>query len=111
ASFSLFGIPDREAQETHYELKIPWVMGLIATRSFSKEIPGITELAALSEMHIRDGLLAYDALETLKVDEANPEARETFLQNQEYLGYALLLKKYVEDPRDASDQQIVMAVQ
>ncbi|MFP1679214.1 cytochrome ubiquinol oxidase subunit I [Alloalcanivorax sp. C16-2] len=109
APFALFGIPDREAQETHYELKIPWVMGLIATRSIDQEIPGIRELMALSELHIRDGLLAYDALETLKVDESNAEARQTFLENQEYLGYALMLKKYVEDPRDASDEQIAMA--
>ncbi|MCC4309342.1 MAG: cytochrome ubiquinol oxidase subunit I [Alcanivorax sp.] len=109
APFALFGIPDREAQETHYELKIPWVMGLIATRSIDQEIPGILELMALSELHIRDGLLAYDALETLKVDEANAEARQTFLENQEYLGYALMLKKYVADPRDATDQQIAQA--
>ncbi len=109
APFALFGIPDREAQETHYEVKIPWVMGLIATRSIDQEIPGIRELIALSELHIRDGLLAYDALETLKVDENNAEARQTFLENQEYMGYALMLKKYVEDPRDASDQQIAMA--
>ncbi|MFP1683103.1 cytochrome ubiquinol oxidase subunit I [Alloalcanivorax sp. C16-1] len=110
APFALFGIPDREAQETHYELKIPWVMGLIATRSIDQEIPGIRELIALSELHIRDGLLAYDALETLKTDSANAEAREAFLANQEYLGYALMLKKYVEDPRQANDEQIALAV-
>ncbi|AJD47939.1 cytochrome bd ubiquinol oxidase subunit I [Isoalcanivorax pacificus W11-5] len=111
ASFTIFGIPDREAQETHYELRVPWMMGLIATRSFTKEIPGILELVALSEMHIRDGLVAYDALETLKEDGNNPQAREAFLQNQQYLGYALMLKRYVEDPRDATDEQITSAVQ
>jgi len=111
APFTIFGIPDREAQETHYELRVPWMMGLIATRSFTKEIPGILELVALSEMHIRDGLVAYDALETLKEDSDNPQAREAFLQNQQYLGYALMLKRYVEDPRDATDEQIISAVQ
>ena len=109
APFAVFGIPDREAQTTHYEVKIPWVMGLIATRSFDTEIPGILELLALSEVHIRDGLLAYEALQTLKEEPANADARETFLQHQEYMGYALMLKRYVEDPRDASDQQIASA--
>src|SRR5512140_2495858 len=34
ASFTAFGIPDQAAEKTLYAIKIPWVMGLIATRSF-----------------------------------------------------------------------------
>src|SRR5258706_4714410 len=34
ASFTLFGLPDVAARKTHAEIKIPWVLGLIATRSF-----------------------------------------------------------------------------
>ena len=44
AAFTAFGIPDQEARETHYALHIPWVMGLIGTRSLTTEIPGIDEL-------------------------------------------------------------------
>jgi cytochrome d ubiquinol oxidase subunit I len=35
AAFTLFGIPDQEARETHYAIHIPWVMGLIGTRSLT----------------------------------------------------------------------------
>lgn len=110
AAFTVFGIPDRNVQETRYELRIPWVMGLIATRSLDQEVPGILELLALAELHIRDGLLAYDALQRLNQDQADAEAREIFLANQHYLGYALMLKRYVEDPRDATDEQIASAM-
>src|SRR5215470_9013878 len=33
ASFTLFGIPNDEKQRTDYAIRIPWLMGLIATRS------------------------------------------------------------------------------
>lgn len=106
APFTLVGIPDREAQKTHFELQIPWAMGLIATRSFNQEVPGILELMVVAEDHIASGLKAYDALETLKQEPNNKEAKETFLKHQEHMGYALLLKKYVEDPRDATPEQV-----
>lgn len=106
AAFTLVGIPDQEAQTTHYEVQVPWLMGLIATRSIDQEVPGILELMVVAEDHIHSGLKAYDALETLKIDPNNKEAKETFIQHQEHMGYALLLKQYVEDPRDATAEQI-----
>lgn len=106
APFTLVGIPDREAQKTHFELQIPWAMGLIATRSLDQEVPGILELMVVAEDHIASGLKAYDALETLKQEPNHKEAKETFLKHQAHMGYALLLKKYVEDPRDATPEQI-----
>jgi cytochrome d ubiquinol oxidase subunit I len=40
----MIGFPDQEARETHYAIDIPWVMGLIGTRSLTTSIPGIKEL-------------------------------------------------------------------
>src|SRR5690625_4278774 len=105
ASFTLVGIPDRDTQSTHYEVKIPWVMGLIATRSFNKEVPGILELMAVAEDHIDSGLKAYDALQILQDNPEDKSARETFIKHQEHMGYALLLKQYVKDPREATPEQ------
>ncbi|MYM55893.1 cytochrome ubiquinol oxidase subunit I [Thalassovita mangrovi] len=111
APFNLIGFPDKEARETHYAIQIPWVMGLIGTRSLTQEIPGINELEAESEERIRDGLIAYDALMTIRADRENvsPEVRETFEAHSENLGFSLLLKRYVDDPRDATDEQIAQA--
>ncbi len=111
APFTAIGFPDQEARETHYALEIPWAMGLIGTRSLTKEIPGINDLVAESEDRIRDGLIAYDALMTIRAErEAAPQAlRDTFEAHSENLGYALLLKRYVDDPRDATEAQIKQA--
>src|SRR6056297_1721629 len=111
APFTLVALPDQEARENHYAVKLPYAMGLIATRSLTREIPGINELVTESEERIRSGVIAYDALMTIREtrEETAPEVLETFEEHGGDLGYALLLKRYVEDPREASEAQIVQA--
>src|SRR5947207_2828095 len=46
ASFTVFGIPDLAARTTHSAIRVPWVLGLIATRSIDTEVPGIKNLVA-----------------------------------------------------------------
>ncbi|WP_109468293.1 cytochrome ubiquinol oxidase subunit I [Albibacillus kandeliae] len=108
ASFTLVGLPDQEARETHYAIRIPWVMGLIGTRSLTEEIPGIDKLVAEAETRIKSGIIAYDALMTIREQrDATPaEVRATFENHGGDLGYAFLLKRYVDDPRDADAELI-----
>ncbi|MGV8985668.1 MAG: cytochrome ubiquinol oxidase subunit I [Cypionkella sp.] len=111
AAITAFGFPDQQARETHYALHIPYVMGLIGTRSLTTEIPGITELEAISKDRIRSGMIAYNALMTIRtMREATPaDVTATFEAHSADLGYAYLLKKYVDDPTTATDAQIAMA--
>jgi cytochrome d ubiquinol oxidase subunit I len=111
APFTAIGFPDQEARETHYAVEIPWAMGLIGTRSLTQEIPGINELVDEAEDMIRSGIVAYDALMTIRElrDDTPAEVRETFEAHSDDLGYAFLLRRYVDDPRDATEEQIVMA--
>ena len=110
AAFTAFGFPDQEARETHYAVHIPAVMGLIGTRSLNTEIPGIEELVQKAEQRIRDGILAYDALQTIRAAGSDaaipPAARAAFEEHGNEMGYALLLKRYVDDPRQATPEQI-----
>ena len=111
APFNLIGFPDQEARETHYAIEIPWAMGLIGTRSLTTEIPGINDLVAQAEDRIRSGIIAYDALIHIREarDAADPAVVATFEEHSADLGFAFLLKKYVEDPRQATEEQIVAA--
>lgn len=109
AGLTLFGIPDMKTHETHYEVKIPYVLGLISTRSLDKPVMGILDLVETAEGRIRNGIVAYGALETLKVSPKDPAALAVFTQHRADLGYALLLKAYVADPRQATEQQILKA--
>ncbi|HZT56039.1 MAG TPA: cytochrome ubiquinol oxidase subunit I, partial [Burkholderiaceae bacterium] len=113
AAFTAFGFPDQEARETHYAVHIPWVMGLIGTRSLDTEIPGIVDLVKRAEGHIREGIKAYDALQQIREAKTDAEipvqARYDFEINGHWLGYGLLLKRYVDDPRQATPEQIAKA--
>ncbi|MDB5457633.1 MAG: cytochrome bd-I ubiquinol oxidase subunit CydA [Caulobacter sp.] len=109
AGLTAFGIPDMKARETRFEIKIPYVLGLISTRSLNGEVAGILELVAIAQDRIESGIIAYDALEQVKADPKAPAPRAQFEQHRRDLGYALLLKRYVEDPRQATHEQIVAA--
>ncbi|WP_116133873.1 cytochrome ubiquinol oxidase subunit I [Tropicimonas sp. IMCC34043] len=111
ASFTLIGFPDNEARETHYAVHIPAMMGLIGTRSLNTVIPGVNELVAKAEDSIRRGIVAYDGLMQIRAakGEVSPEVKAKFEENSDDLGYAFLLKRYVDDPRQATEAQIVKA--
>jgi len=112
AAFTAIGFPDQAARETHYAIHIPFVMGLIGTRSLATEIPGINDLVKLAEVRIRQGVQSYDALQQIRAlgnAPVPPGLQARFEEHSAVLGYALLLKRYVDDPRQASDAQIAMA--
>jgi cytochrome bd ubiquinol oxidase subunit I len=106
ASFTLFGIPSQIAKTTYLGVHIPWLMGLIGTRSIDTPISGINELVDKAKGRIRNGLIAYDSLEKLKVKRGDAAMRATFDGAAKDLGYALLLKQYASDPRQATEAQI-----
>jgi cytochrome d ubiquinol oxidase subunit I len=109
APFSIFGFPDSTTHETYARIQIPWMLGLIATRSLHTEVPGIYELVARAKERIANGIPAYSALRALRRDSADADARRILTERANDLGYALLLRKYVEDPATATPDQIERA--
>jgi cytochrome d ubiquinol oxidase subunit I len=109
ASFTLFGWPDMAQRSTRFAVKIPWMMGLIGTHSVDQQMPGINQLVVDARRRIGKGMLAYSALQQLRLDQTNEAARLTFDANSEDLGYALLLKRTLDDPSKASSAEIERA--
>ncbi len=109
ADFTAFGIPNQTTHQNDYSVKIPYLMGLIATRSLDKPIPGILELVDRAEHRIRGGQLAYGALERIRANKNDVEAREMFDRHWQDLGHGLLLKRYREDILNATPQEISQA--
>jgi cytochrome d ubiquinol oxidase subunit I len=106
APFTLFGLPDMTTHETHAQVQVPWMLGLITTRSLDTEVPGIFELVDRAKQRIINGIPASSALRMLRKDPNDPTARQTLKDHAEDLGYALLLRKYVDDPAQATAAQI-----
>ncbi|MDH0288631.1 cytochrome ubiquinol oxidase subunit I [Pseudomonas sp. GD04087] len=109
AGFTLLGIPDQEQMRTHYAIKIPYALGIIATRSLDKEVTGIKDLLVQHEARIRNGMQAYARLEQLRGGDTSAATLAAFDDVKQDLGYGLLLKKYTDKVVDASEEQIRLA--
>jgi cytochrome d ubiquinol oxidase subunit I len=106
AGMTVFGIPNQKTMSTDYDITVPYVLGLIATRSISEPLEGITELVAQGKEKIKDGMLAYDALTRLQKNPQDEQAKADFAAHGESLGHGLLLKKYTNNVTDATEDQI-----
>ncbi|WP_299599425.1 cytochrome ubiquinol oxidase subunit I [uncultured Microbulbifer sp.] len=111
ASFTLFAIPDQEEKKNHWEVKIPWALGIIATRSLDEEVMGFDRIIPENEQRIRRGMQAFALLEQLRGGDTSQETKNAFADLQADLGYGLLLKRYTEKVTDATDEQIRMAAE
>ncbi|HDT5887355.1 TPA: cytochrome ubiquinol oxidase subunit I [Aeromonas dhakensis] len=110
SSFTLFGFPDQAAETTHAAVKIPYLMGIIATRSLDEQVTGLKDLKARHEERIRSGMLAHEALEAMRADGSNQAARATFERHRQDLGYGLLLTPYAKEIGKADEAAIAKAV-
>jgi cytochrome d ubiquinol oxidase subunit I len=90
------GINERE-QRNDWEIEIPWVLGLIGTRSTDQAIPGIKQIKARNRERIISGMQAVEALERLRADRGDLEARSRFESHKADLGFGLLVRQYVRD--------------
>ena len=58
APMTVFGLPDEENMVTRANIEIPWLFGIIATRSLDTPIPGIKDLIEENSLRIRNGVVA-----------------------------------------------------
>ncbi|MCQ8103363.1 cytochrome ubiquinol oxidase subunit I [Methylomonas sp. SURF-2] len=107
ASFTVIGFPDQENRKTDYAVKIPYVLGLIATRSIDEDVKGLKDLREESVERIKSGMLAYDNLQKLRAGDLS--AKPAFEAHKADLGYGLLLKKYTDKVVDANQDMIAKA--
>ena len=106
ASFMVFGIPDEKTETSRYAIHVPWLLGLIATRSVDTPVLGIAHLRKNAEVRIQNGILAYAALQKLKSANGDAEVKRTFETTKKDLGYGLLLKQFAQrGGRDAGADQ------
>ena len=107
--FTAFGFPNQEEQKTDAAINIPWVGGIIVTRSIDQQVKGIKDLVVENERRIRSGMFAFGALEKLRNGDKSEANKIIFLQHKENLGYGLLLQRYTPKVVDATDSQIKQA--
>lgn len=109
ANFTLIGLPNQDKMENEYSIQIPYLLGLIATRSVDTPVTGLKDLMAQHEVRIRNGMIAYNLLEELRSGNTDPVVRSDFEKAKQDLGYGMLLKRYTPNVTDATEAQIQQA--
>jgi cytochrome bd ubiquinol oxidase subunit I len=109
AAFTVFGFPDVARRTTHARVQVPWLLGLIATRSVDEPVLGINELVARARERIVVGMHAYGDLQLLRAAAAqapDPAVLARFEATAADLGYGLLLLRYTDNPAQATPAQV-----
>ena len=106
ASFNVIAVPNEAEMKNDFAIHIPWVMGLIGTRSLDKELPGLNQIYALNRERVKVGVEAVKLLEALRKSPQDAALREAFDRVKDDLGFGLLLKKYVASMDDVTPELI-----
>ena len=96
AAFNVIAFPSQSQKKNLFEIQIPYVMGLITTRSFDKEVKGLREIMVENEARIRNGILAFDSLQKIKQGSQDPKDIKQFEQHRQDLGYGYLVKRFTD---------------
>jgi cytochrome d ubiquinol oxidase subunit I len=110
AAFTLIGFPNETTRHTDYAIKIPYVMGLIATRSFDEPVMGLKALADIHRERILLGAEANGLLQKMKQQGLTEQEQAAFDELKPHLGYGLLLQPFTDDitrPDSAAVEQAV----
>ena len=97
ASFNLIASINEEEQKNNWDIHIPYVLGLIVTRSTTETIPGIKDIRARNHVRIESGIKAVLALDALRKNPNDEALKAEFKAHLPDMGYGLLVKKYSED--------------
>ncbi|XKM14007.1 cytochrome ubiquinol oxidase subunit I [Orbaceae bacterium ac157xtp] len=115
ASFNVIAFPSQEKKENIFAIEIPYVMGIMTTRSFDTEVKGLKDIMIDNEAKIRNGILAFESLEQIKKGNNDPKVRDLFENNKEDLGYGYLVKRFTDKDNltipQATEQHIQAAVE
>ncbi|MCK0525473.1 MULTISPECIES: cytochrome ubiquinol oxidase subunit I [unclassified Anaerobiospirillum] len=109
AGWSLFAIPNEDEMDNYVSIKIPALLGLIATHSFDTEVKGLRQIVAENELRVRNGIIANRALTAMRGGEVTDENMAVFKAHQDDLGYGLLLVQHAQDPLNPTEEEIKAA--
>jgi len=110
AAFTLVGLPNQVEERTDYAIKIPAVMGLIATRSLDQEVTGLSELKEQHRERMLNGREAASLMQQIRAGDKDPDTLARFKAIEGDLGYGLLLSAYAEDPMNPTAAELQAAV-
>ena len=109
AGENLIAFPSQSEQRNLWELKLPWLGGMMLTHTFDTPVPGVVELEDQARQRIHNGIPALLALQQLQKDPGDTAALGTFRAHEKDIGYAFLLQRYAPNVAQATPAQVETA--
>ena len=109
AAWYVIAFPNQAEEKNYFTVKIPYALSLIATHSLTGTVEGAKPIIATYRHNVERGVKAYAALMKIWANQATPADKAIFEKNKSDIGFALLLKRYLKDPSNATPAQITMA--
>ncbi len=107
--FNLIAFPDQARRVNHGAVRIPDLLSLLVTHTFTGTVPGIDALERQAARRIRNGIPAVEALQTLAGDPHDAVARAQFEAHKADVGYGFLVQRYAPDLQQVTPQEIKRA--
>lgn len=101
---------DEKQMKNDWEIKIPYLLGVIGTRSLDKQVPGIIDIKEHNRQRIIAGIEAAKMLDQLRKTPNDTALATKFEAAKQDLGYGLLVRKYVSNYDQATPEVIQKAV-
>ncbi len=109
AAWNVFALPSQDNMENLISIRVPALLGLIATHSLDTPVPGLRDIVAENEVRVANGAQALSALTKMRNGTATEDDKAVFAQHQDDLGYGLLLSTYARDINAPTEAEIKTA--
>jgi cytochrome bd ubiquinol oxidase subunit I len=109
AGLKLIAGVNQAKMKNDWEVEIPWLLGLIGTRSIDRQLPGLKEIREKNRVRIIAGVEVVKVLEALRQNPNDAALKTRFDAIKVDLGFGLLVKKYVTSVDQATPAIIEQA--
>jgi len=109
AAWYLIAFPSQKEEKNYFTVKIPYALSIIATHSLTGTVEGEKAIMAGYVNRVKNGMLAYGAMQKLARNKASPSDRAIYKKHKQDLGFGLLLKRYAPNVVNATPAQITKA--
>lgn len=110
APFHLVAWPQQEQERNAFAVKVPALLGLLATHSLDKTVPGLKELMADALPRLQRGREAWLLMQAISQGDRSPQKLSAFKAVENDLGYGMLLTRYAPDMNHVTPEQYQAAV-
>ncbi|EAP9632693.1 cytochrome bd-II oxidase subunit 1 [Salmonella enterica] len=105
APFHLIAWPQQEQERNAFAVKIPALLGILATHSLDTPVPGLKNLMDDTLPRLKRGREAWLLMQEIAQGNRSPQVLNAFHAVEGDLGYGILLAKYAPDMNHVTPEQ------